>query len=236
MTSHFGVARPVATAIGHRRSGWWRSADHDRRSLRELAQDLVDQGDRPVGHNILRAASDRPPPHWNRNLGSQTGPAPRRSEAGLTTAPAGSECQLPTSAGTRTASREKLPSLDTPQPTPAKRGRPRRARQLGSDEIQQLIAGYRSGSTVYELAEVFGIERRTVSAILHRHDVPMRRLGLTDDQVEDAERLYHQGWSLSRISDRIDVAADTVRKRLLERGVTMRDTNGRPRIEAGDPR
>ena len=56
-----------------------------RRSLRELAQDLVDQGDRPVGHNILRAASDRPPPHWNRNLGSQTGRAPRRSEAGLTT-------------------------------------------------------------------------------------------------------------------------------------------------------
>lgn len=125
--------------------------------------------------------------------------------------------------------REKLPSLDTPKPTPARRDRPRRARQLGDNQIQQLIVGYQSGSTVYELAEVFGIERRTVSAILHRHRVPMRRQGLTDDQVHDAARLYHQGWSLTRIGNRMGVAADTVRKRLLERGVTMRDTHGRPR-------
>jgi hypothetical protein len=46
---------------------------------------------------------------------------------------------------------------------------------LDTAQVQQLIASYRSGSTVYELAEVFGIERRTVSAILHRHDVPIRR-------------------------------------------------------------
>jgi hypothetical protein len=44
-------------------------------------------------------------------------------------------------------------------------------------------------------------------------------------------RLYHQGWSLSRIGNRMNVTADTVRKRLLERGVPMRDTHGRPRIE-----
>lgn len=42
----------------------------------------------------------------------------------------------------------------------------------------------------------------------------MRRRGLTDDQVEDAKRLYHQGWSLSRIGTHMDVTADTVRKRL----------------------
>lgn len=125
---------------------------------------------------------------------------------------------------------EKLPSLDNLVPTPTRRDRPRRARQLGSDQVEQLIAAYQSGSTVYELAKMFGIERRTVSAILHRHDVPMRRCGLTDDQVGDAERLYDQGWSLARIGDRMNVTADTVRKRLLERGVTMRDTHRRPQV------
>jgi hypothetical protein len=30
--------------------------------------------------------------------------------------------------------REKLPSLDAPQPTPARRDRPRRARQLGDEQ------------------------------------------------------------------------------------------------------
>lgn len=82
---------------------------------------------------------------------------------------------------------------------------------------------------MYELGDRFGIEQRTVSAILHRHDVPMRRRGLTDDQVGDAKKLYHQGWSLARIGTHMDVTADTVRKRLLERGVTMRDIHRRPR-------
>jgi hypothetical protein len=85
--------------------------------------------------------------------------------------------------------REKLPSLDTPGPPSIKRDRPRRFRQLGTDQIEQLIADYQSGSTVYELGDRFGIERRTVSNILHRHSVPMRRRGLSPDRVDDAIHL-----------------------------------------------
>ncbi|MFB9729711.1 helix-turn-helix domain containing protein [Haloechinothrix salitolerans] len=108
------------------------------------------------------------------------------------------------------------------------------AQQLDGDQVQELIEGYTSGATVYELGDQFGIERRTVSAILHRHDVPMRRRGLSAEQIDDAVRLYNQGWSLARIGNRMDVAADTVRQRLHERGVTMRDTHGQPRV--GDAR
>ena len=132
--------------------------------------------------------------------------------------------------------REKLPCLDVSEPTPATRDRPRRARQLADEHIQELIAGYSSGATVHALGDRFGIERRTVSTILRRHGVPMRRRGLTPEQVDDAIHLYNLGWSLARIGTQLDVTADTVRKRLLEHGVTMRDTNGRPRIEAGGPR
>ncbi|MBB5153652.1 hypothetical protein [Saccharopolyspora phatthalungensis] len=100
--------------------------------------------------------------------------------------------------------------------------------------MQQLIEGYKSGATVYELGDQFGIERRTVSAILHRHGVPMRRRGLSEEQIDDAVRLYNQGWSLARIAARMDVAAGTVRQRLHERDVPIRDTQGQPR--AGDTR
>ncbi|WP_196776867.1 helix-turn-helix domain containing protein [Haloechinothrix halophila] len=127
------------------------------------------------------------------------------------------------------ALREKLPDLDEPAQPPPKRQRPSRVRQLDSDQVQQLIEGYKSGATVHELGDQFGIERRTVSAILHRHNVPMRRRSLTDEQIDDAIRLYNQGWSLARIGERTDVAAETVRQRLCERGVTMRDPQGRPR-------
>ncbi|WP_210717719.1 sigma factor-like helix-turn-helix DNA-binding protein [Amycolatopsis acididurans] len=108
------------------------------------------------------------------------------------------------------------------------------ARQLDDDQVQELIEGYTSGATVYELGDQFGIERRTVSAILHRHGVPMRRRGLSEEQADDAARLYYQGWSLARIGDRMGVAAGTVRQRLHECGVPIRDTQGQPRV--GDAR
>ncbi|MBM7863110.1 hypothetical protein [Lentzea nigeriaca] len=56
----------------------------------------------------------------------------------------------------------------------------------------------------------------------------MQRQSLSDDQIDNAERLYEQGWPLARTGNHVDVTADTVRKRLLERGITMRDTQGRP--------
>jgi hypothetical protein len=132
--------------------------------------------------------------------------------------------------------REKLPSLDTLLPATAKRDRPRRARRLGAEQIQELIAGYQSGSTVYQLGAQFGIERRTVSTILHRHGVPMRRRALSSDQVETAIHLYNLGWSLARVGDHLDVDHTTVLTKLRERGIPTRDSHGRPRTEAGGPR
>lgn len=74
---------------------------------------------------------------------------------------------------------------------------------LGETDRQQLIDAYRTGATVYELGDEFGISRVTVSAILHRHSVPMRRRGLPAEQVDDATPLYRQGWSLARIGTRL---------------------------------
>ncbi|WP_219823393.1 hypothetical protein [Nocardia nova] len=69
-------------------------------------------------------------------------------------------------------------------------------RQLDQDHVQILIRDCVAGATTYELGDRFGVDRRTVSAILHRHDVPMRRRGLSSDQSDEAIRLYGLGWSL----------------------------------------
>ena len=127
---------------------------------------------------------------------------------------------------------KKLPEASTPR-RPARRGRmPGSARQLDSQQAQELIAGYTAGVTVYQLGERFGIDRRTVSAILHRHDVPMRRRGLSPDQIDEAVRLYGEGWSLARVGEWMGVDPTTVLTRLRERGMQMRDTHGRERQEA----
>jgi DNA-binding transcriptional ArsR family regulator len=87
------------------------------------------------------------------------------------------------------------------------------------DDVARLVAGYRSGRTIYELACEFKIARQTVSEHLHRHGVPMRRQGLTDDQVAEAIRLRKQGLTLKTISQHFDVCIDTVRDYLRRRDV-----------------
>jgi len=103
-------------------------------------------------------------------------------------------------------------------------------------KVEQLIADYQSGATVYELGDRFGVERRTVSSILHRHGEPMRRRGLSPDQVDDTIHLYNLGWPLARVGDHLDVNHATVLNKLRERGIPTRDTHGRPRVEAVDAR
>jgi hypothetical protein len=123
----------------------------------------------------------------------------------------------------------KLPDTAEPARPPIERPKSRRARQLGADQVQELISGYQAGATVYELGDRFGIERRTVSSILHRHGVPMRRRGLSSDQVDDAIHLYNLGWSLARVGQHLGVDHTTVLTKLRQRGIPTRDTHGRPR-------
>jgi transcriptional regulator with GAF, ATPase, and Fis domain len=105
--------------------------------------------------------------------------------------------------------------------------KPKRARQLGADRVAELITGYQAGGTVYEPATRFGIERRTVSNILHRHGVPMRRRGLTPDQVDTAIHLYKLGWSLARAGNHLGVDHTTVLAALRRHGIPTRDPQGR---------
>ncbi|AYA27087.1 hypothetical protein C6369_023345 [Rhodococcus rhodochrous] len=124
---------------------------------------------------------------------------------------------------------QKLPDPTSPAPPPVEHPKPRRVRQLDAEEVAELITGYKAGATVYELANRFGIERRTVSGILHRHDVPMRRRGLSPDQVDTAIHLYRLGWPLAKVGNHLDVNHTTVLAALRRRGVPTRDSQGRAR-------
>ncbi|MGF6883766.1 hypothetical protein ABIA39_008349 [Nocardia sp. GAS34] len=123
----------------------------------------------------------------------------------------------------------KLPDPNAPAPQTTDQPKARRARQLDTAEIAELIAGYEGGATVYQLGVHFGIERRTVSQILHRQGVSMRRRGLSPEQIDEAFHLYELGWSLARVGRHLGVEHSTVLAKLRERGIPTRDTHGRPR-------
>lgn len=124
---------------------------------------------------------------------------------------------------------QKQPDPITTAPPPTDRHKPGRARQLDADQVQELIGGYTAGATTDELGNRFDIDRRTVSAILRRHDIQVRRRGLSPSQVDDAIHLYSLGWSLARVGEHLKVDPTTVLTKLRERGVPTRNTQGQPR-------
>lgn len=123
----------------------------------------------------------------------------------------------------------KLPDHTAPVRPPVADRKPGRARQLDTDQVQALIRGYVAGTTTNELGARFGVDRRTVSKILHRHGVQIRRRGLSSEQLNDAIHLYSLGWSLARVGEHLNVDHVTVLNRLREHGVPTRDTHGRLR-------
>jgi hypothetical protein len=103
----------------------------------------------------------------------------------------------------------------------------RTMRQLRPAEIDELMAAHEAGATVYDLAARFNINRVTVGKHLRARGVDTKPPGLHPDDVPAAADLYRAGWSLARISKKFGTTDNTVRAKLLEVGVIMRDTHGR---------
>jgi DNA-binding CsgD family transcriptional regulator len=119
--------------------------------------------------------------------------------------------------------------LDLPD-EPRRRPRhacPKQLKLLTSVELDRLVAGYRRGATVYELADQFGIRRATVAEHLKRRGVAMRYQSPTEVEVDDMVCLYEAGLSLVAVGERLGVAARTVLRHIRLRGVQTRDTHGR---------
>lgn len=94
-----------------------------------------------------------------------------------------------------------------------------RISDAGADRI---VEGYGAGKTVYELADEFNCHRVTVSAILKRRGISLRRASPTEEQVVEMVRLYQSGLSLAKVGERFDVHASTVLAQLRNRGVPTR--------------
>jgi lambda repressor-like predicted transcriptional regulator len=89
-------------------------------------------------------------------------------------------------------------------------------------DVAELIKEYEQQVPVKDLAQRFGIHRATVTALLQRHGVELRKLGLAPTEIPTAADLYRQGWSLVQLGARFGVDSSTVWRALRDAGVTMR--------------
>jgi Helix-turn-helix domain len=110
-------------------------------------------------------------------------------------------------------------------------------RRLDVEDVERLVASYRDGGTVPELAVQFGIHRTTVLEHLKRAGVPRRPhvRKLSDQDVAVAAEHYRAGESLATVGRRFGVDAMTVAREFQRAGVETRARRGyglpmRPRL------
>jgi lambda repressor-like predicted transcriptional regulator len=99
--------------------------------------------------------------------------------------------------------------------------------RLDPHQAITLVAAYRDGKSIKELAQRYGVHRTTVDSLLRRFDVELRQRGLAANEVTAAARLYEQGWSLARLGSKYGVDPSTVWRSLLAVGVIMRSPHER---------
>jgi IS30 family transposase len=75
----------------------------------------------------------------------------------------------------------------------AAKARSRAVRLRRNSDVDQLVAGYRAGKTVRQLAADLGVNRQTISRHLKAAGVQLRFRPLTAEQIERAAPLYAEG-------------------------------------------
>lgn len=87
---------------------------------------------------------------------------------------------------------------------------------LTASEVDRLVDDYRSGASVNELAERYGVHRATVSAHLTRRGTPRRRSGLGVEEAAEVVKLHLGGLSMRAIARSMGLARGAVRAALIE--------------------
>ncbi|MFT3862339.1 hypothetical protein [Micropruina sp.] len=92
---------------------------------------------------------------------------------------------------------------------------------LTASEVDRLVDDYRSGASVNELAERYGVHRATVSAHLTRRRVARRRPGLGVEEAAEAVKLRLGGVAMRAIARSMSVDREAVRTALVEADVDV---------------
>ena len=105
---------------------------------------------------------------------------------------------------------------------------PRRVDARLTDEDRAAIAeAYGDGIPSTALCRQYQLGKSTVLQILAEAGVPMRRQPLTEDQVDEAARLYDEaGLSLSQVCAELDVKQSSLQLAFTKRGMVLRPPTG----------
>lgn len=98
-------------------------------------------------------------------------------------------------------------------------------------EAAEIVRLYATGITATDVSERTGRPLRTVTDVLRRHGVEIRKqFSRVDMDSSEIERLYRAGWSIRKIAEKMGVGKSTVGKHLTSAGVTLRSKSEAARL------
>ena len=98
---------------------------------------------------------------------------------------------------------------------------------LRPEQVDDLVAQYREGATLVELASLFGVNRRTVATHLTRREVTIRRGRFDPSRIHEAADLYLSGLTLVEVGVKVGAGPQAVRRPLASHGIVIRPGGGR---------
>jgi hypothetical protein len=81
-----------------------------------------------------------------------------------------------------------------------------------------MLDGYSTGTKINDLATEFGIARTTVMKHVERAGAPRRR-NVVSERLDEARRLYDQGWSLAKVAEHFGVDPGTAFRKVAPKTV-----------------
>ena len=100
-------------------------------------------------------------------------------------------------------------------------------RRLGPEAIAQLVADYENGLASPDLMIKYNLGKGTVLRLLRAQGVEVRNQSLTIEQIEEAIRLYLEGWSLAKVGGHFGREHTVIRDVLMRAGIPRRNAHGR---------
>lgn len=113
--------------------------------------------------------------------------------------------------------------LKEQDPAPASAHETPGYRFVTGKEAAEIVRLYATGITATDVSEKTGRPLRTVTDVLRRHGVEVRRqFSRVDVDCSEIERLYRSGWSIRKIAEKLGVGKSTVSKHLANAGIPPR--------------
>lgn len=101
----------------------------------------------------------------------------------------------------------------------------KKQRILTSEEIDQIVAGYKSGLRMNELARKFNCHECTIRYKLRDAGINNYKPKLDDNQIAKMVELYQSGLSLDTVGKKVGVSREAVRKHITAQGVKIRSAH-----------